>query len=86
MITEKEMEIGRSFGATAFYIYQTVKCNPNSSLTQIEAETGMTDRRIKIYLKTLVDCGMLTRERRRLVHSTGYVYSCNQEQSLWKFH
>lgn len=82
-MNEMEMEIGRNFGASAFYIYQTIKHNPKVSLKELEVETGMTDRQIKVHLKNLFECKIITKETAMVKRCYGYRYSSNEQKEQW---
>jgi predicted transcriptional regulator len=85
-MSELEMEIGRTLGASAFFIYQTLKYNPKSSLKDLAVETGISDRQIKVYLKHLLDCNVITRQQVFLRYCKGFIYQLNEEKETWKFH
>lgn len=85
-MSELEMEIGRTLGASSFFIYQTIKHMAKVSVVDLEAETGLTHKSIKIHIKNLLECGIITRERVFLRHCNGYIYTAVKETETWKFH
>lgn len=80
-MTEQEFEIGRNFGAGIFYTYNVLKHNPNSSVIDLAIESGLTDRVLKVHLKTLLDSGIIQREKKKLRYCQGYVYKITE---TWK--
>lgn len=84
-MNDLEMEIGRTLGASAFFIYQAVKNNPRLSTRDIEVETGLSYNQIQVHLKNLRECNILKRDKVFLTNTNGYLYTPN-EKELWKFH
>lgn len=85
-MNELEMEIGRTLGASAFFIYQAIKHSQNLSARDLEVETGMSEKQIKVHLKNLLECQIVTREQKFLRYCRGYVYSSNEAKETWKIH
>jgi DNA-binding MarR family transcriptional regulator len=85
-VSEFEMEVGRKFGATAFFIYQALKCNPNSSIKDLEIETGMHEKIIRAHLKNMELTGLLTKEQKFLRYCRGYVYKIKEEGETYATH
>jgi predicted transcriptional regulator len=85
-MNELEIEIGRTLGPSCFFVYQTLKHNSKLSLKDLEVESGMTDRQLKVILKNLIECGIVTREKVFLRYCKGFLYSSNEQKETWKFH
>lgn len=41
-MSDLEMEIGRTFGSSCFFVYQAIKFNPGLDAVGIQAETGLS--------------------------------------------
>lgn len=52
-MNELELDIGRKFGASCFYIYMFVRHNPNCTSIDIETETGLSSACIRTNLLKL---------------------------------
>jgi predicted transcriptional regulator len=85
-MNELEMEIGRQLGAASFFIYQTIKHNPKSSLKDLEVGTGLNEKSVKLHLKNLLECGIITREQVFLRYCKGFIYTSNEAKETWKLH
>lgn len=83
-MSELEMEIGRTLGASCFFIYQTIKHNPGATSIDIEMETGLSKYCVLGNLKKLVETGVLN-ETLKPGHSRLKAYRENQKET-WKFH
>lgn len=83
---ESEMKIGRLFGATPFFIYQSIKHAPFSSCRDLEEDTGISDRSIQQYLRQLVSCNILVKGEEVVNNCRVYVYTSNEDKSAWILH
>jgi DNA-binding transcriptional regulator GbsR (MarR family) len=85
-MSELELEIGRTLGASSFLIYQFIKFNPGVTHLEIQIETGLSQNCVSQCLKKLKETNVLKYKTR----SAGYVkssqYSENKEKETWKFH
>ena len=79
MLSEKELDVGRKFGTTCFFVYQLVKSFPNITRREVETETGLSHNSVYLSLKTLLELGLL--ERTKKPHQF-YVYRIVQEKVL----
>ncbi len=80
-----EMQIGKSFGSAAFFIYLVIKRKPRATTVDIITGTGITERQIKTHIKTLLECGIIRRERIFFNPGNGFIYSSNNEmRETWK--
>lgn len=52
-MSEMEMILGRNFGASYFFVYQTIKHNPNITARHIEIETGLSESCVQKVLTVL---------------------------------
>lgn len=84
-MTELEMEIGRLLGASAFFIYQTIKHNPGFTARDIEIETGLSENCVQKTLQRLRECKAVN-FRLKPGTSKTQLYSPNEERETWKFH
>lgn len=84
-MNELEMEIGRTLGASCFFIYQTVKANPNFSARDVQMETGLSENCVCSSLAKLRHSNVLERKRRteNSIDKT-FVYKENKEKDSWK--
>lgn len=80
-MTEQEFEIGRQFGAGAFFVYQTIKQMPNCTARELEIETGLSDSCIQTQLKLLREVGLINNKLMRGSSRT-QLYSINVEKVL----
>jgi len=85
-MSELELEIGRFFGGSSFFLYQVIKHNPKSSLKDLQIETGLSDRSLKDLLRYLTDSNIITRERVFLRYTKGFIYSSNDAKETWSLH
>lgn len=84
-MTDLEIEIGRSIGASAFFVYQTIKANPGLTKKEIECETGLSTACVFAVVRKLVDSKVIiTKEKSHKIRSSLYIE--NKEKELWKFH
>jgi predicted transcriptional regulator len=84
-MSDLEMEIGRTLGPAAFFIYQYIKHNPGS--TQIEMQTGLglswcTVRRLLIALEET----KVINHTLKVGQSRTREYRENGAKETWKFH
>lgn len=86
-MSELEMEIGRTLGASCFFIYQTVKHNPNVTAKELECETGLSKTCIDNSLRKLYETGVLERKMpEKGPAPRPYLYKENDRKETWKFH
>lgn len=80
-MSELEMEIGRNLGASAFFIYQTLKSYPNMTVFEIMAETGMSENAIRTAVSKLESCGHLNKICR--VRGQFHTYTVNVSEECY---
>lgn len=85
-MNELEMEIGRTFGASTFFIYQTIKHNPNVSAKDIAVETGLSETCIQAALVRLRESHVVKFTMSKYGNRKEIKYSDNEEKQSWKFH
>lgn len=85
-MNDLEIEIGRTFGASAFFLYKILESNNRLTVRDLEMESGISDKALKYLLKLMTDTGILTREYGYLRYAKGYRYSINKDKSEWKLH
>lgn len=86
-MNELEMEVGRLFGASSFYIYQFVKHNPNVTSLDIEIETGLSQGCVQSNLVKLRESKVLTYNLVKKRNGNKlHIYKANEEKETWKLH
>lgn len=80
-MSELELEIGRTLGASAFLIYQYIKFNPRATSREIQIETGLSENCVWMTLKELKYANIISYNTR--VKTNEYVE--NKEKDTWKF-
>lgn len=84
-MNELEMQIGRILGASCFFIYQTVKANPNFSARDVQIETGLSENCVCSSLAKLRLSKVLERKRRTESNlDKTFLYKENKEKETWK--
>jgi predicted DNA-binding transcriptional regulator len=81
-----EVDIGRQYGASCFFIYQVIKSHSEIDLIALEAETGMSHRQIRDHVKSMVSYQILTRKLVVIGGIRRYMYSVNEDKQEWKLH
>lgn len=84
-MSELEMEIGRTLGASCFFIYQFIKYNPGATSRDIQIETGLSENCVWMSLNKLKSANVL---RTKLKTGTSRVseYKENEARETWMFH
>lgn len=84
-MNELEMEIGRSLGASSFFIYQFIKANPGATSRDIQVETGLSENCVQSCLVKLRETNVVE-SKLQPGASRWKVYKENKERETWKFH
>jgi predicted transcriptional regulator len=83
MITENDLEVGRKFGASSFFIYQILKYRPHLTTIDLVIETGLSKSCINNSLSNLLASGLIDRKlipRNTCGWGMGYLYYTTNEQ------
>lgn len=86
MISELEMEIGRTLGASCFLVYQFIKHNPGVTSNEIHIETGLSKNCVWTSLNKLKDTNVVKVREKLVGYNKNHLFSHNEEQQTWKFH
>jgi predicted transcriptional regulator len=84
-MSELELEIGRTLGASCFLIYQFIKHNPGSTSRDIQIETGLSENCVWMSLNKLKEANVI-RHKLRTGTSRVNEYKENEEREKWMFH
>lgn len=82
-MNDLEVEIGRTLGASAFFVYQVVKENPNSTALDIQVETGLSETCVSTVLAKLRKAKVLEYKN---IYKCKFSYKENKEKDKWEFH
>lgn len=85
-MSELELEIARTLGASAFLIHQFVKNNPNATSTEIQIETGLSENCVWTNLNKLKSTNVLQFSKKQYSNYKRKVYRENEDRQEWKFH
>lgn len=86
-MSELEMEIGRNFGASCFYVYQTIKHNPGLDRLGLEVETGLSTNCVWKCLTILRDINAVNCKLKIAGNRKEYKdYRENEDKELWQLH
>lgn len=85
-MSELEMEIGRTLGSSAFFVFQFIKNNPGSTSRDIQVETGLSENCVWITLNKLKDTNVVKYTERTAGYRKSKMYVENGEKDTWKFH
>jgi hypothetical protein len=86
-MNELEMEIGRNFGSSCFFVYQAIKHQPGLDAIGIQVETGLSPtcvwKCLTILRETnIVNCSMKVAGNRKEYSN----YKENNSKETWKLH
>lgn len=84
-MNELEMELGRTLGASCFFVYQALKQSPSMSRRDIEMETGLSEVTVLRCINVLKETNVI----KQLNKQQGVrppLYAKNEEKETWKFH
>lgn len=85
-MTELEMQIGRTLGASSFFIFQTIKANPNVTLRDIMMETELSPGCVETAVAKLKASNIVERQMQVIGPTRQYLYKENKAYETWKFH
>lgn len=85
-MNELEMEIGRTLGSSAFFIYQFIKNNPRVTSKDIQCETGLSEHCVWMTLNKLKDTNVVRFSERVAGYRKSKMYVENEAKETWKFH
>jgi predicted transcriptional regulator len=85
-MNDLEIEIGRTLGASCFFIYHTMKQSSSFTLNEIMTETALSKNGAENCVKKLLDTNVLKRHRPAFGSVRQFIYKVNNEKQTWKFH
>lgn len=84
-MSELEIEIGKTLGASAFFVYQYVKHNPGATQNMICIDLGLSTETVHRVMINLVDTKVVTQLEKRS-ETRARKYKENEAKETWKFH
>lgn len=81
-MSELEIEIGRTLGASCFFIYQVIKDRRDFSVIDVEIETGLSNYCVWTNLKRMSEKNIIVKGERS--GPKFLVYKPNNAKETWK--
>lgn len=83
-MSETEIQLGRLLGASAFFIYQTLRTTPEASMIELEQSTNLSLKTVRAHLKSLIELNVVTKREVFEEARECFVYTSNEDLNSWR--